>query len=419
MDQIFERMESNVRSYSRNFPVCFSRGSNATLTDAEGNQYIDFFAGAGALNFGHNHPLIKEAVLEYLKEDNILHALDMFTPAREQLLSTIENVLLKPRNLNYRVMSCGPTGTNAVEAALKLARKVKQRSNIFAFSGAFHGMSLGALAASSDSYSRHGAGVALGNVTFMPYYNAFPDPMVSLKYMEQVLDDDHSGIEKPAAVILETVQAEGGINPAPAEWLKALRELCDRQDILMIVDDIQVGVGRAGHFFSFERAGIVPDMVVLSKSISGLGLPLSLLFLKPEIDVFGPAEHNGTFRGNQLAFVGSKRAIELYHELNMDGIVAKKEAIIKEFTEKEILPLHPALKVRGIGMIWGIDTSGIGGTVSRAIQQECFARRLVLERAGRKDQVVKLMPPLLIEEERLEAGLKILSEAMKKVLAEV
>ncbi len=246
MIQTFERMESNVRSYSRNFPVSFVKGSNATLTDQEGNQYIDFFAGAGALNFGHNHPLIKEAVLEYLQEDNILHALDMFTPAREQLLSTIEAVLLKPRGLSYRVMSCGPTGTNAIEAAMKLARKVKQRSNIIAFSGAFHGMSLGALAASSDSFSRHGAGVPLGNVSFLPYYNAFDDPDLSLRYLEQVLTDDHSGIDKPAAIILETVQAEGGINVAPVSWLKAVRDICDRHDVLMIVDDIQVGVAAAG-----------------------------------------------------------------------------------------------------------------------------------------------------------------------------
>ncbi len=418
MDQTFERMESNVRSYSRNFPVSFVKGSNATLTDQEGNQYIDFFAGAGALNFGHNHPLIKEAILEYLQEDNILHALDMFTPAREQLLSTIENDLLKPRNLTYRVMSCGPTGTNAVEAALKLARKVKQRTNIIAFSGAFHGMSLGALAASSDSFSRHGAGVPLGNISFLPYFNAFPDPDLSLEYLESVLTDDHSGIDFPAAIILETVQAEGGINVAPVEWLQKLRAICDRYDILMIVDDIQVGVGRTGHFFSFERAGIVPDMVTLSKSISGLGLPLSLLLIKPEIDLFQPAEHNGTFRGNQLAFVGSKTAIQLYQKLDMDSIVQKKEALIKDFLETNIKPLHKDIDIRGIGMIWGIDTSKIDGSITKKLQQGCFKRNLVLEKAGRKDQVLKLMPPLLIPEETLMEGLNILKAVCEDVLAD-
>lgn len=418
MDQTFERMESNVRSYSRTFPVSFVKGSNATLTDQEGKQYIDFFAGAGALNFGHNHPLLKEAILEYLQEDHLLHALDMFTPARQQLLSTIENVLLKPRNLEYRVMSCGPTGTNAIEAAMKLARKVKQRSNIIAFSGAFHGMSLGALAASSDSFSRHGAGVPLGNVTFLPYYNSFSDPFLSLEYLENVLTDDHSGIDQPAAVLLETIQAEGGINVAPADWLRELRAICDRHDLLLIVDDIQVGVGRSGHFFSFERAGIVPDMVVLSKSISGLGLPLSLLFLKPEIDVFQPAEHNGTFRGNQLAFVSSERAIRLYHELDMDSITARKEAILRDFLETQIAPLHEGIRIRGIGMIWGIDLSRVDEALPKKVQRECFQNGLVLERAGRKDQVMKLMPPLLIEEERLQEGLEILKGAFCRLLGQ-
>ncbi len=411
MFKIFEETESNVRSYCRKFPTEFSLAQNAVLTDTTGSKYIDFFAGAGAINYGHNNPVIKSAILDYLKEDHIIHALDMYTEAKEQFISSFKGNILEPRHLNYKMMFCGSTGTNAVEAALKLCRKVKGRSNIFAFSGAFHGMSLGSLAMTSDVFSRTGAGIPLTNVTFMPYYNAFPDPMTSLDYLENVLADDHSGIDKPSAIVLETVQAEGGINPAPVEWLQRLRTICNQYDIMMVVDDIQVGVGRCGFFFSFERAGIVPDVVILSKSISGFGLPMSMLLFKPEYDVFNPAEHNGTFRGNQLAFVGAKAGIDYYTQNNLDSIVREKEQIIREFLENEILPLDSRLTIRGIGMIWGIDFSGIDSSLAATISHKCFDKNLVIELAGRKDCVLKILPPLTIEKDDLYKGLAIIKDS--------
>lgn len=413
---IFEELESNVRSYSRTFPISFSHAKKDILIDVDGNKYIDFFAGAGAINFGHNNPEIKKAILDYLAEDHIIHALDMFTSAKEEFLSTLNEKVLKPRNLNYKIMSCGPTGTNAVEAALKLARKNKKRFNVFSFTGAFHGMSLGSLALTSNIFDRHGGGTPLNHVVFMPYFNAFKDPMTSIEYLENVLTDDHSGVEKPAAIVLETVQAEGGINVAPVEWLKAIRRLCDEHDILMIVDDIQVGVGRTGTFFSFERAGIVPDMVILSKSISGFGLPLSLLLMKPELDIFEPAEHNGTFRGNQLGFVGCKKAMELYEKDNVDGMVAIKEKMIEEYLEKEILPISEKISYRGIGMIWGIDFSNYDIDVVKAVQNKCVEKGLIIERAGRHGKVLKLLPSLYIEEDNLVKGLNIIKESMQEVL---
>ena len=413
---IFEESESEVRSYCRKFPKEFTLAKNEILTDIEGSTYIDFFAGAGAMNFGHNNPYIKSAILSYLQEDHIIHALDMYTEAKEQFLKSFRDNILHPRDLNYKIMFCGSTGTNAVEAAQKLCRKVKKRSNIFAFSGAFHGMSLGSLSMTSDHYSRNGAGIPLSNVTFIPYYNAFPNPDISLDYLEMILKDDHSGIDKPSAIFLETVQAEGGINPAPIGWLKRLREICNQYDILMVVDDIQVGVGRCGTFFSFERAGIIPDMVTLSKSISGFGLPMSLLLMKPELDIFSPAEHNGTFRGNQLGFVGAKAGIEYFINEKLDNIVLKNGNYMHDYLSREILSLDKRLKIRGIGMIWGIDFSGIDPLLAKKTSSECFKHGLIIELAGRQDCVLKLLPPLTIGQENLEKGLHIIKESIQTVL---
>lgn len=417
MFEVFEELESNVRSYCRKYPVILDGALNAELYSADGEQrYIDFLAVAGSMNYGHNNPEIKGAVLDYLKQDRIINALDMYTKAKEDFLESFENLILKPKNLDYKVMCYGSTGTNAVEAALKLARKNKKRNNIFAFSGAFHGMTLGSLACTTDKVSREGAGIALNNVAFMPYCNSKID---SIGYIEEVLSDDHSGIDKPAGIILETVQAEGGINVADAEWLRSIRKICDKYDIMMIVDDIQVGNGRTGEFFSFERAGIVPDMVILSKSISGFGVPMSLLLIKPEYDIFRPAEHNGTFRGNQLAFVGGKAALEYFTKHNLPSEVKRKGAFIENFIKTEICPLDERLSYRGIGMIWGIDFSEIDSKLALECAHLAFDNGVILEVAGRGDSVLKILSPLTIEDSVLSEGLYILKNVIKKVLSDV
>lgn len=416
MFSVYNNNECSVRSYCRKFPTEFKYAKNAILVDSQNQNFIDFFAGAGAMNYGHNNSYIKNAIMNYLDRDYIIHALDMYTFAKKEFLQCFSDDILQPRRLDYLVMCCGSTGTNAVEAALKLARKNKKRTNIFAFSGAFHGMSLGSLAMTSDEFSRLGSGVPLNNVTFMPYYTAFENPMMSLDYMENVLSDDHSGIDKPAAIVLETVQAEGGINPAPIEWLQRLRNICDKYDILMVVDDIQVGVGRCGTFFSFERAGIVPDMVMLSKSISGFGIPMSILLLKRELDIFKPGEHNGTFRGNQLAFVGAKAGIEFYKREKIEDMVIKKAELIKKFLQNQIQIIDERLEIRGIGMIWGIDFGKIDYRLAKEISYKCFEKGLIIELAGRKDAVLKILPPLTIEEEELIKGLEIIKEVIETVI---
>ena len=413
MFSIFEQNESVVRSYCRKYPVIFKRARNSEIYSIDNSRYIDFLSVAGSMNYGHNNSYIKSAVLKYLEEDNIINALDMYTEAKEQFLSALKELILKPRGLEYKVMCCGSTGTNAVEAAFKLARKNTGRTNIIAFSGAFHGMSLGSLAATTDKVSRGGAGVPLSNISFVPYCSSKFD---SIGYLREILSDDHSGIDKPSAIILETVQAEGGINVADIDWLKALRELCTENGIIMIVDDIQVGNGRTGKFFSFERAGIVPDIVILSKSISGFGLPMSLLLIKPELDIFKPAEHNGTFRGNQLAFVGCKAGLEYFVQNKLDEKVQRKEKIISSFIESEICTLEERLCHRGIGFIHGIDFNLIAPAKAIDCIHKAFDRHLIMEVAGRHDGVIKIMPPLTISDDVLIEGLEIIRETVKSVL---
>lgn len=412
MFEVFEKTESQVRSYCRKYPVEFNRAKNAELYSVDGERYIDFLAVAGSMNYGHNNPEIKAKILEYLSEDNIINALDMYTAAKEEFLSTFEEKILKPRNLEYKVMCCGPTGTNANEAALKLARKNTGRMNVIAFSGAFHGMTLGSLAMTTDRTSREGASLPLTNVTFAPYDGTLD----SIAYLKWILEDDHSGIEKPAAIFLETIQAEGGINIASVEWLKEIRRICTESDILMVCDDIQVGVGRSGHFFSFERAGIEPDMVVLSKSISGFGMPMALLLIRPDLDIFRPAEHNGTFRGNQLSFVGGTAGINYFVEHHLDQEVQRKAAIVEKFMQEEILPLDSRLSYRGMGLMWGIDFGAVNPAFALEAVHEAFDRHLICEVAGRKDGVLKLMPPLTIPDDVLNEGLSIVKKAVIAVL---
>ncbi|NJN06651.1 MAG: diaminobutyrate--2-oxoglutarate transaminase [Richelia sp. RM1_1_1] len=414
---IFEKCESNVRSYCRSFPAIFHRAKGSIVYDESGKEYIDFFAGAGALNYGHNHDYIKQKVMSYLDADGISHGLDMYTSAKEKFLAKFNEVVLNPKQLDYRIQFCGPTGTNAVEAALKLARKVKQRTGIFSFMGAYHGMTLGSLSITGNTGVRAGTIGTLNNVTFMPYPYGFMESFDTIEYIESVLNDVNSGIEKPAAIIFETVQAEGGVIVAPLKWMQRLRKLCDENDILLICDDIQVGCNRTGSFFSFERANIVPDMVTLSKSISGYGFPMSLLLIKPELDIWEPGEHNGTFRGNQLAFIGATAALEYQGNINIEQDVKEKELFLKTYLAQQIAPISDKIAIRGIGMIWGIDVKNIGGkSLAKSITSRCFEKGLIVEVAGRNSTVIKILPPLVIDMSTLQKGCSIIKSAFDECL---
>jgi diaminobutyrate-2-oxoglutarate transaminase len=420
---LFEEYESNVRSYCRRFPAVFERARNAMVYAETGETYIDFFAGAGSLNYGHNNGYIRDQVLAYLAQDGVISGLDLHTTAKREFLDAFTRRVLQPRNLHYKVQFSGPTGANAVEAALKLARMATGRSNVFAFMGAYHGLSLGSLAVTANRGNRSAAGVSLDNTTFLPYpvmpgSSGSLSHLDTLDYAEMLLTDPHSGADAPAAVILETVQAEGGVMVAPTGWLRGLRDLCDRHGILLICDEIQTGCGRTGPFFSFERAGIVPDIVTVSKSISGLGLPMSLVLIRPDLDVWEPGQHTGTFRGNQLAFVGATAAIEYRLTSGLEDEVAQKSTLLEAMLRDGIESLSSGIEVRGIGMIWGIDFSGLGiGGMANRVSARCYQQGLIAETAGRDDSVLKLLPPLTTEVSTLEDGCRIIRESIRTELA--
>jgi diaminobutyrate-2-oxoglutarate transaminase len=413
----FARLESEVRSYCRSWPTVFTDARGSWLTDEAGERYLDLFAGAGALNYGHNDPAIKSALREELAEDRIVHSLDMCTAAKRRFLETFEEVILQPRGMDHRVMFPGPTGTNAVEAALKLARKVTGRTNVICFTNAFHGMTLGSLAVTGDSMKRGGANVPLSHTHRMPFDDYFRTGLDTIAYLERYLEDDGSGVALPAAVIVETVQGEGGLRVASDEWLQRLSALCREHGILLIVDDIQAGCGRTGTFFSFEPSGIVPDIVTLSKSLSGMGLPFAVTLLRPELDVWEPGEHNGTFRGFNPAFVTATAALERWRDDAFASEVGRKAAHITDRLQA-LADAHPELgaMVVGRGFMQGLELSP--SDLAGEVTTRAFERKVLLETSGAEDQVVKLLPPLTISDEDLDHGLDVIGDALRAALAD-
>ncbi|MGI5426021.1 diaminobutyrate--2-oxoglutarate transaminase [Streptomyces sp. CA-179760] len=410
---VFEQRESGVRSYSRRWPVVFTRATGSRLYAEDGRGWLDFFAGAGSLNYGHNNPVLKRALLDYVGNDGVTHALDMFTSARRDLLETLGELVLRPRGLDHRVMFPGPGGANAVEAALKLARTVTGRTEVVHFTDSFHGATLGALAVTGNPLHRRSAGVPLTGATPVPFDR--PEEHPRPEYLARLLAGPASGLDRPAAVIVETVQAEGGVNVARAEWLRTLAELCREHEILLIVDDVQVGCGRTGAFFSFEDAGVVPDLVCLSKSIGGYGLPLSLLLIRPDLDVWPPGAHSGTFRGVNPAFVTATEALRTYWR---DDALEKSTRARGEWVGsalRGIVGAHPGagLSARGRGLVHGLE---VGAGLADQVADEASAQGLLVETSGPRDEVVKLLPPLTVSDEELAEGLAILEDSVRVVL---
>lgn len=415
--KIFEEIESEVQSYARSFPRVFHKAQGSYLYDEEGNKYLDFLAGAGTLNYGHNNPILKQKLVDYILEDGITHGLDLHTKAKGEFLETFKEFILDPRDLEYRMQFTGPTGSNAIEAAMKLARSVTGRENIIAFTNGFHGCSLGALSATGNAHHRGVAGTSLGGVSRVPFDGYLGEGIETTEYLDKVLADSSSGVDHPAAVLVETVQGEGGINAASLDWLKNLDAICKKHDVLLIVDDIQAGCGRTGTFFSFEAAGIKPDIVTLSKSISGYGLPFAIVLFKPELDEWKPGEHNGTFRGNNLAFVTAKAAIETYwkddefaQQVRRKGqyIEDRLQAVVNELGEGNFT-------VRGRGMMRGINC--VSGEFANQVTRACFKRNLIIETSGADDQVVKFLCPLTISDAELKHGLDIVEQSIRAVCA--
>lgn len=414
----FELLESQVRSYARRFPAIFDRAAGSWLHTRDGSRYLDFLMGCSTLNYGHNHPRLKAALLEYIGRDGITHSLDLYSASKERFLSEFFETILKPRQLDYVVQFPGPTGTNAVEAALKLARKVTARRNVIAFTNGFHGVSAGALACTGNRHHRDGAGIGLDGVTRLPYDGYLGPTANTAGYLDKLLSDPSSGVDAAAAVIVETVQGEGGINVASYEWLQEIAAIARRHGALLIVDDIQAGAGRTGTFFSFEPAGIKPDIVTIAKSVSGYGLPMALVLIGREFDEWSPGEHNGTFRGNCHAFVTARAALECFwRDQAFETSVYEKGQLLQNGLAKIARnnELH-RLTVRGRGMMRGIATPS--GEIAAAIVRAAFDRGLIIETSGPNDEVVKCLPALTITDDELRGGLEILAASVGAVLAE-
>ncbi|GAA3567691.1 diaminobutyrate--2-oxoglutarate transaminase [Amycolatopsis ultiminotia] len=413
---VFGERESVVRSYCRVFPAVLASGRGCTITDEDGREYLDFFSGAGALNYGHNHDHLRRRVIEHLERSGLVHALDCYTPAKREFLRRFAAEVLEPRGLDHRVQFCGSTGTDAVEAALKLARKHTGRTTVVSFSGAYHGVSRGSLAATADRSLRRAAGVELGEVSFLPFPTGPAGEFPSVALLERMLADDLSGMDVPAAVILEVVQMEGGVYRFPDAELRRLRELCDRYRIVLIADEIQAGCGRTGPFFSFERAGVVPDLVTVSKSVSGLGLPMSILLIREGLDSWDVGDHPGTFRGNQLAFVAACAALDLWLDPEFRATARTGAETLREFWHEDP---PPGAAVRCEGHAIAIDLTEVGGRATAdAVVARCFERGLIVESTGRGKAVLKLLPALTTDRDALLRGSAIVRDAIRETTRE-
>ncbi len=410
-------LESNVRYYSRKFPDVWASAKNATLISESGKSFIDFFAGAGSLNYGHNNQYIKQKMISYMQSDNIIQGLDLLTPAKRDFIDSFKQYILDKRQMDYKLQFTGPTGANAVEAALKLCCKIKQNASVYALTNSFHGMTAGALSVSACLRNQNLISSNL-EVSFIPTQYDHIARFDPIRYLQAVLSEKRTGFHKPAAIIIEAVQAEGGVYPLSDEFLRGLYTICKEQDIILICDEIQVGCYRTGSFFSFESSGIEPDMIVLSKSISGYGLPMSLVLMKPELDLWIPGEHTGTFRGNQLAFVGAKAALEYAETAGLGNKVNEDSAFVQQYLEESILPLGLNLSLRNKGMIYGIDFSECSITAGQ-VAEECYRNGLIIETAGKRESVLKILPPLTIERELLCRGIDIIVNAVKSSMGRI
>jgi diaminobutyrate-2-oxoglutarate transaminase len=410
----FDRMESQVQSYARNFPKVFDKALGSEVWDIDGNRYLDFLSGAGSLNYGHNHPIMKKALLDYISSDAISNSLDLHTLAKEEFLETFDEIILKPRELDYVIQFCGPTGTNAIEAALKIARKVTGRTNVVAFTNGFHGMTAGALAATANSQSRGGAGMPLSGISRMPFEDYLGPEGDTIAYLDKMICDPSSGLDLPAAVLVETVQGEGGHKAASMEWLQSLEALCRRHAILLIVDEIQSGCGRTGTFFSFEPADIKPDIVTLSKSISGYGLPLALVLFGKELDIWKPGEHNGTFRGNNLAFVTATTTLKnFWQDKSFEIKLAQKGTHLKTRLYSIQSKYHYGIsEVRGRGLMQGLvfNNPEDAATVTKL----AFEAGVIAERVGPQDEVVKIMAPITITNDHFDEGIDVIEQSISR-----
>ncbi|MFC0820327.1 diaminobutyrate--2-oxoglutarate transaminase [Moraxella marmotae] len=430
-----DQMESNVRSYPRKLPLAIAKAQGCWVTDVEGNEYLDCLAGAGTLALGHNHPATINAIKDVLDSGLPLHTLDITTPIKDAFTEKLLSFFPQDFVLQF----CGPTGADGTEAAIKLAKTYTGRDNVIAFSGGYHGMTHGSLAMTGNLSAKEKVGNLMAGVQFMPYPHEYRCPLglggeagvdALTYYFENFIEDVESGVVKPAAVILEAIQGEGGVVPAPAKWLQKIREVTAKHGIVLILDEVQAGFARSGKMFAFEHAGITPDVVVMSKAVGG-GLPLCVLAINKKFDAWSPAGHTGTFRGNQLAMAAGYNVLEEISKNNL----AENSRIQGEFLRDELQKIaaeYPCIgHVRGRGLMTGIeivderqpaDRMGsypADGQLAAAIQKACFNNKLLLERGGRGGTVVRLLCPITITREECQEVIVRFKKAVAEALQAV
>ena len=430
-----EETESNARSYPRKFPFALKKAKGLWIEDVEGNKYLDFLCGAGTLALGHNDPEINQAMIDLISEDAPLHTLDLTTPVKDEFVHMLLSLLPGELKNNAKIQFCSPSGTDATDAALKLCKTATGRSEIIAFSGGYHGMGHGALALTGNLNAKNKVHGLMPGVHFMPYPYSYRCPFglggdagvkAACAYFERLLKDPESGITKPAAVILEPIQGEGGVIPAPVEFLQTVRRVTQELDIPMIVDEIQCGIGRSGTFFAFEEAHIVPDVILASKAIGG-SQPMAVVIYNKKLDLWTAGAHAGTFRGNQLAM---KAGLVVMNRVSKPEFLAEVKEKGK-YLENKLLELkakYPIIgDIRGRGLMLGcefVDPTGkpdaIGsfpasGEIAAAVQKECFENKLIMEKGGRFGSVMRCLCALTVTKEEIDTMLSIFEKSIKEV----
>lgn len=420
-----DEMESNVRSYPRKLPLAIAKAQGCWVMDVEGNEYLDCLAGAGTLALGHNHPAIIKSIQDTLASGLPLHTLDITTPLKDAFSEALLAHFPGGKD-EYRLQFCGPTGADATEAAVKLAKTFTGRGNVISFSGGYHGMTQGSLALTGNLGAKNAVPNLMPGVQFLPYPHEYRCPLglggeagvdALTYYFENFIEDVESGVVKPAAVILEAIQGEGGVVVGPTKWLRKIREVTEKHGILMIADEVQAGFCRSGKMFAFQHAGIEPDIVVMSKAVGG-SLPLAVLAIKKKFDAWQPAGHTGTFRGNQLAMATGYASLRIMREQDLAGNAQARGDFIRSELNRLAQEFPCIGNVRGRGLMIGIeivderrpaDRMGslpADAVLAAEIQKACFNNKLLLERGGRNGTVVRLLAPLIITQQECEELIK-------------
>ncbi|MBJ2357818.1 diaminobutyrate--2-oxoglutarate transaminase family protein [Sphaerochaeta sp. S2] len=431
--------ESNARTYPRKFPIAIKKAKGSVVTDVEGNTYLDFLCGAGTLALGHNDSEITQTMIDLLQSEAPLHSLDLTTPVKDTFVHTILSLLPEELRQHGKLQFCSPSGTDAVDAAIKLCKTATGRSSVIAFGGGYHGMGHGALALTGNLNAKNNVNGLMSDVHFFPYPYSYRCPFglggeagvdAACAYFERTLKDPESGITRPAAVILEPIQGEGGVIPAPVKFLQTVRRVTEELGIPMIVDEIQCGVGRSGKFFAFEYAGITPDVILTSKAIGG-SQPMAVVIYHEKLDAWQPGAHAGTFRGNQIAMAAGTVVMKRVSDPAFLTEVQEKGAHL----EKALLKLKQEVSIigdiRAKGLMLGIefvDPRGekdqlgslpCSGDIATRVQQECFKNRLIMEKGGRHGSVMRCLCALNVTHDEIETMLKITEQAIRKVDADV